>query len=49
LGIFAQAFFVVVIIGYIMPWFGADLLDLARGVAALNLPMQMSQVFARLL
>jgi hypothetical protein len=33
LGIAAQGFLVVVIIGYVMPWIGADLLDMARGVA----------------
>jgi hypothetical protein len=40
LGIAAQAFLVVVIIGYMMPWFGFGLLDTARAVAALDLPMR---------
>ena len=29
---------VVVIIGYVMPFFGLELLDMARDVAAFNLP-----------
>jgi hypothetical protein len=38
LGIAAQVFLVWVIIGYVMPWLGADLLDMARAVAAFTLP-----------
>jgi hypothetical protein len=34
-----------VIIGHVMPWFGADLLDMAEGVAAFNLPARVGQVF----
>jgi hypothetical protein len=34
LGIVAQVVFVVVIIGYVMPFFGLELLDMARDVAA---------------
>jgi hypothetical protein len=45
LGIAAQAFLVMVIIGYIMPWIGADLLDMARDVAAFNLPARVGQLF----
>jgi hypothetical protein len=45
LGIAAQAFLVVVIIGYIMPFFGLELLDMARDVAALNPPAQVGQLF----
>jgi hypothetical protein len=45
LGIAAQVFLVVVIIGYIMPWLGADLLDMAREVAALNVPARVGQLF----
>jgi hypothetical protein len=45
LGIGAQAFLVVVIIGYVMPWFGADLLGVARDVAAFNLPARVGQLF----
>ena len=45
LGIAAQAFLVVVIIGYIMPFFGLELLDMARDVAAFNLPARMAQLF----
>jgi hypothetical protein len=45
LGIAAQAFLVVVIIGYVMPWLGLGLFDMARDVAAFNLPAQMGQLF----
>jgi hypothetical protein len=38
LGIAAQGFLVYVVMGLVLPWFGLDLLDLARGVAALDLP-----------
>jgi hypothetical protein len=38
LGIAAQGFLVYVVIGVMLPWFGFDLLDLARGVAAADLP-----------
>ena len=43
-GIAAQAFLVVVIIGYIMPFFGLELLDMARDVAAFNLPARVGQL-----
>jgi hypothetical protein len=45
LGIAAQAFLVVVIIGYVMPWFGADLLGMAHDVADFNLPERVGQLF----
>jgi hypothetical protein len=45
LGIAAQVFLVVVILGYIMPFFGLELLDMARDVAAFNLPARMGQLF----
>jgi hypothetical protein len=45
LGIVAQVVFVVVIIGYVMPFFGLELLDMARDVAAFNLPARMGQLF----
>jgi hypothetical protein len=45
LGIAAQAFLVMVIIGYIMPFFGLELLDMARDVAAFNLPARVGQLF----
>jgi hypothetical protein len=45
LGIAAQAFLVVVIIGYVMPFFGLELLDTARDVAAFNLPARVGQIF----
>jgi hypothetical protein len=38
LGIDAQVFLTVVILGYVMPLFGLELLDVARDVAAFNLP-----------
>jgi len=38
LGVAAQALAVVVVIGYVMPWLGFDLLDMARTVAAWDLP-----------
>ena len=45
LGIAAQVLLVVVIIGYFMPWFGADLLDKAKDVSAFNLPARVGQFF----
>ena len=45
MGIAAQAFLVVVIIGDVMPLFGLGLLDMARGVAAFNLPARVGQLF----
>ena len=38
-------FLVVVIIGYILPWFGTDLLNIARGVADFNLPARFGRLF----
>jgi hypothetical protein len=45
LGVAAQAFLVVVIIGYVMPFFGLELLQMARDVAAFNLPARVGQLF----
>jgi hypothetical protein len=45
LGIAAQVLLVVVIIGYVMPFFGLELLDMARDVAAFNLPARVGQFF----
>jgi hypothetical protein len=45
LGIAAQVFLVWVIIGHVMPFFGLELLDMARGVAAFNLPARVGQLF----
>jgi hypothetical protein len=45
LGIAAQLFLIVVIIGYVMPFFGLELLDMARDVAAFNLPARVGQLF----
>jgi hypothetical protein len=44
LGIAAQVLLVVVIIGYVMPFFGLELLDMARDVAAFNLPARVGQL-----
>jgi hypothetical protein len=49
LGIAAQAFLVVVIIGYVIPFFGLELLDMARDVAAFNLPARVGQLFGNIL
>jgi hypothetical protein len=49
LGIVAQAFLAWGLIFHVMPWIGLDLLDMARAVAAFDLPMQLWQVFARIL
>jgi hypothetical protein len=49
LGVFAQALAVVIVIGYVMPWLGLRLLDMARDVAALDLPAQVGRVLAGLL
>lgn len=49
LGFGAQAFLVVGIIGYVMPWCGLGLLDMARDVAALNLPARSWQLLGDIL
>ena len=45
LGIAAQAFLALVIIRYILPWVGLDLLTIAQKVAAFNLPARVGQLF----
>ena len=45
LGLVAQGMIVFVLIGHVMPWLGYTLLDLAEGVAALNIPMRLAQLF----
>jgi hypothetical protein len=45
LGIAAQVFLVWVIIGYVMPGFGADLLQMAESVTDFNLPARVGQLF----
>lgn len=45
LGIAAQALLVIVVLGYVMPFFGLELLDMARDVAAFNLPARVGQAF----
>jgi len=49
LGIVAQGFLALVIIHYAIPLLGLDLLDMARAVADFDLPMQLWQIFARIL
>jgi hypothetical protein len=49
LGIAAQALIVWVIIGYVMPLLGLELLDMARDVAAFNLPARVGQLFGAIL
>ena len=44
LGIAAQVFLVWVIIGYVMPFFGLELFDMSRDVAASNLPPRVGQL-----
>jgi hypothetical protein len=46
LGIAAQGLLALVIIHYAIPLFGHDLLDMARAVAAFDLPARVSQLFA---
>jgi hypothetical protein len=43
-GIAAQVLMLVVIIGYVMPWLGLGLLDMAREVATFNLPARLGQL-----
>jgi hypothetical protein len=35
----------VVVIVYVMPWFGLGLLDMARDVAAFNIPARIGRLF----
>ena len=44
LGIAAQVLLAAGVLGYIMPFFGLELLDMARDVAALDLPMKLGQL-----
>jgi hypothetical protein len=46
LGIAAQVFLAYIVIGLVLPWFGLDLLELARAVVALDLPGHVIGVFA---
>jgi hypothetical protein len=45
LGVAAQAVLAVGVVFYLMPWIGLGLLDMARDVAALNLPLRVGQLF----
>ena len=45
LGILAQVFLVWAIIGHVMPFFGLELLGVARDVAAFNLPARVGHLF----
>jgi hypothetical protein len=44
LGIAAQVLLVAVIIGYVMPFFGLELLDMARDMAAFNVPARVGEL-----
>jgi hypothetical protein len=46
LGIAAQVFLVWGLIFHVMPWVGLDLLDMARWVAAFDLPVRIGTLFA---
>ena len=46
LEIAAQAFLAWSLIFQVMPWVGLDLLDMARAVAAFDLPTRVAQLFA---
>jgi hypothetical protein len=46
LGIAAQVILIVSIVGYVIPWLGLGLLDMAREVAAFNLPARIGQLFS---
>jgi hypothetical protein len=45
LGIAAQALLIVGVMGYIMPWLGFGLLDMAQDVATFNLPSRVGELF----
>jgi hypothetical protein len=46
LGIAAQALLVWGLIFHIMPWIGLDLLEMARAVAAFDVPARIGTLFA---
>jgi len=45
LGLAAQALAVWAVIGHVMPWVGLELLQMARDLAAFDLPRQAAQLF----
>jgi hypothetical protein len=45
LGVAAQALLAIGIIGYVMPFLGLELLDMARDLATFNLPVRVGQLF----
>ena len=45
LGLIAQAAIAVALIFYVMPWLGLGLLDLAQGMADLDLPQRLIELF----
>ena len=45
LGVAAQAVLAIGVVFYLMPWIGLGLLDMARDVAAFNLPLRVGQLF----
>ena len=49
LGLFAQLLIAYGMLAYFMPWFGLALLDVARAVAALELPTRVGQLFGVIL
>jgi hypothetical protein len=49
LGVLAQALVAVIIIGCLLPRFGLDLLQMAQGLVALDIPARAAQVFAGIL
>ena len=46
LGIVAQAFLAIGIIGYVLPWLGIEILDTTRQVADFNLPELVWRIFS---
>jgi hypothetical protein len=45
LGVLAQGLLTIGVIGYAMPWLSLGVLDMARDVAAFNLPARVGQLF----
>jgi hypothetical protein len=44
-GIAAQVILIIGIVGYVMPWLGFGLLDMARSIAEFNLPARIGELF----
>jgi hypothetical protein len=45
LGIAAQVFFIVIILGFVMPWLGIGLFEMAGEIVTLNLPARVGKFF----